>query len=102
MNLNHFRGWEVELENNEVIREGQVEWKNIPKISIRRLTLRYDGREWNISDKPDYFQKKRASVVPGVPDSFKVESRSIGYYEGNSKVLYTVDEDTGRMTIEVK
>jgi len=33
---------------------------------------------------------------------FIVESRSIGYYEGNKKVWYTVDEWTGRMEMKVE
>lgn len=95
-----FRGWEVQYEDGTTINEEQSDWKNIPKKGIARLTLHYDGRMWNICDKEFYFQRKRASVVPGFGDSFRIESRSIGYYDGNSKVMYTVNEDTGRMTIE--
>ena len=40
-------------------------------------------------------------MVPGVKDSFQIESRSIGYYEGNNKIAYTVDENTGTMRMEV-
>jgi hypothetical protein len=79
-----------------------MEWTDIPKHDIVRLTLRYDGREWNIDNKKEYYQKKQASVIPSIPESFQIESRSIGYYEGNSKVLYTVNEHTGRMKIEIK
>ncbi len=101
-NINHFRGWEVELSDGRVINEGQMEWTEVPKQEIIRLTLRYDGREWNIDNKSEYYQKKQASVIPSIPESFQIESRSIGYYEGNSKVLYTVDEHTGRMKMEIK
>lgn len=97
-----FRGWEVELSNGKTIREDQMNWKNVPKQGIKRLSLHYDGREWNICNKLVYFQKKHASVIPGIPNSFRIESRSIGYYEGNNKILYTVDEHTGRMKMEVK
>jgi hypothetical protein len=101
-NINHFRGWEVELKDSRIINEDQMEWTDIPKHDIVRLTLRYDGREWNIDNKKEYYQKKQASVIPSIPESFQIESRSIGYYEGNSKVLYTVNEHTGRMKIEIK
>lgn len=97
-----FRGWEVQYEDGTVVNEDNADWKSIPKRGIVRLTLHYDGRMWNICDKEFYFQKKSASVVPGFTDSFRIESRSIGYYDGNSKVMYTVDEGTGRMTIETK
>lgn len=96
------RGWEVELADGRIMKESQVEWNKVPKNGIIRLTLHYDGRRWDIHDKEAYVQKKRGSMIPGMPDSFRIESRSIGYYEGNKKVFYTVDEFTGRMNMEVK
>ncbi len=99
------RGWSAEYNNGQIINEDQMEWKKLPKINMIRLALHYDGREWVIHDKVAYLQKKRASMVPGVNESFQVESRSIGYYDtidGKScKVWYTVDESTGQMTMEV-
>ena len=83
------RGWEVEISDGTIINEDQMDWRKVPKVNIVRLTLRYDNREWNIGDKIAYVQKKRGSVVPGVADSFRIESRSIGYYEENQKI-YTV------------
>lgn len=97
-----FRGWEVEYNDGTVINEDQAEWTSIPKLNIVRLTLHYDGRRWDISNKPEYYQKKQASVIPSIPESFRIESRSIGYYENDAKVLYTVDEHTGRMKMEIK
>jgi hypothetical protein len=102
MNLNHFRGWEVELSDGSIIRENQMEWKDVPKQGIVRLTLRYDGRQWDLVGKQVYFQKKTASVIPGIPDSFQIEARTIGYYEDYNKIMYTVNETTGRMNMEVK
>jgi hypothetical protein len=100
------RGWEVVYDNGVVIKESQQTWKNIPKTGIVRLILHYDGRQWYFEDKIAYDQKKRGSVVPGVSDSFQVESRSIGYYDvidGQPvKVWYTVNEFTGKMAMEVK
>lgn len=100
------RGWEVEYDNGLVITEDQMEWIKLPKIGIIRLTLRYDGREWNIFNKAAYLQKKKASVVPGISDSFQIESRSIGYYDKidgkDVKVWYTLNEETGMMKIEVE
>ncbi len=97
-----FRGWEVEYSDGTTINEDQLDWKKIPKVGIVRLTLHYDGRRWDLQNKIAYVQKKRASVVPSVQNSFRIESRSIGYYEGNEKVWYTVDEFTGQMKMEVK
>lgn len=100
------RGWEVELTDGTIIKETEMDWRQVPKVGIVRLTLRYDGREWNLSNKIAYDQKKRASMVPGVQSSFQIESRSIGYYDQVDgkpvKVWYTVNEFTGKMTPEVK
>lgn len=95
------RGWEVELNNGRILHEGQVEWKAVPKNAIHRLTLFYDGRRWDIFDKEAYFVKYRASVVPGIPESFRIERRTVGFYEGSNKICYTVEEDTGRFYLEV-
>jgi hypothetical protein len=101
-----YRGWELEYSDGTIINEEQMEWKSAPKLNIVRLTLRYDGREWNITDKLAYTQKKRASMIPGIKNSFQVESRSIGYYDNidgkDIKVWYTVDEESGRMTMSVE
>ncbi len=101
------RGWEVEYVDGKIINESQMNWKQIPKIDMVRLTLHYDGRQWNLFDKIAYVQKKRASVIPGQENSFQVESRSIGYYDTGDdgkpiKVWYTVNEMTGMMNMEVE
>lgn len=95
------RGWEVELKDGTIITEHQSEWKDIPKIQIKRLTLHYEGRCWHLEDKQAYFISTRASVVPGVAESFQVEQRTVGFYEGADKVHYTIDEHSGKFTIKV-
>ncbi len=97
-----FRGWQVEYKDGSTIDESQASWHTIPKDNIKTLTLFYDGRSWHLDNKGEYYQKKRASCVPGIPESLRIESRSIGYYEGKSIILYTVNEHTGRMRLEVK
>ena len=97
-----FRGWEAEYHDGTVVNEEQADWKEIPKVGIKRLTLHHDGKRWDLENKVVYFQKKRASVIPSIPNSFRIESRTIGYYEDTNKILYTVDENTGRMKMEVK
>lgn len=95
------RGWEVELFNKVVLREGELDWKKVPKNQIARLSLFYDGRIWNLSGKEAYFVKYRASMVPGIQDSFRVERRTIGWYEGAKKICYHVEEATGKFSMEV-
>lgn len=101
MDLRGFRGWSVEYEDGTIIYEGQKEWKDIPKTGIVTLTLHFSGREWRIHNKNAYLQKKKGSMIPGVNESFTIESRSIGYYDGDYKVWYTVDEASGVMKMEV-
>ena len=100
--MKNFRGWEVELANGTIIREGdKIGWLQVPKKQIIRLSLFFDQRRWDLTDKEAYFVKNRASVVPGVPESFRIEKRTIGFYEGAKKICYTVDENTGKFSMEV-
>lgn len=96
------RGWEVEYKNGTVVTEEQLHWSKVIKRDIQRLTLQYDGRQWDLYDKLAYLQKKRGSVDPNIPGSFRIESRSIGYYDTDCKVWYTVDEGTGQMNMNVE
>ncbi|MHA2112548.1 MAG: hypothetical protein ACXADW_10555 [Candidatus Hodarchaeales archaeon] len=95
------KGWEVELSNSAIIREGELDWNRVPKRQIVRLTLFYNGRRWDLTNKEAYFVKYRASMVPGIKDSLRIERRTIGFYEGASKVCYHVEEATGKFSMEV-
>ncbi len=95
------RGWEVELKDGTILKEDVIEWKKVPKRAIVRLTLHFDGRRWDLTGKEAYFVRHRASMVPGVKESFRIEKRIIGYYEGADKICYTVDEGTGEFKLEV-
>jgi len=79
-----FRGWEAQLRDNTILREGQVE-----------------NRRWDLTGKEAYFVKHRASMIPGVKESFRVEKRIIGFYEGAKKICYNVEETTGKFSMEV-
>lgn len=89
------RGWQVELKDGTIIKETQKSWKEIPKQQIKKLSLIFDGRRWDLEGKEAYFIRNTASMVPGINESFRIEKRAIGYYEGATKVFYTVDEFTG-------
>ena len=96
------RGWQVELKDGTIINENQMPWKKVPKKNIIRLSLLYDGRKWDLKNKQAYFIRTSASVVPGIQESFRVEKRTVGYYEGASKIFYTVDEFTGQFNMRVE
>ena len=97
-----FVGWEVKLANGKILREGQIEWIKVPKKGIVRLSLyHYGGRRWDLTDKQAYGVKTRVSVIPGVQESFRIERRTIYFYEGAKKICYNVDEATGKFSMEV-
>lgn len=95
------RGWIVELIDGTILKEKNTNWKDVPKIKIKKLSLLFDGRRWDLFDKQAYFVRNRASMVPGVAKSFRVEQRCIGYYEGEKKIYYIVDEATGSFSLKV-
>ena len=95
------RGWIVLLNDGTEIMEGEMEWKEVPKRKIKKLSLVFDGRRWDLSGRDAYGVKTRCSMVPGVKESFRVEKRTIFYYEGADKICYTVDEGTGEFKLEV-
>ena len=100
--MSNFIGWEAETLDGKIYREGQCEWKDVPKKHIIRLSLfHYNGRRWDLTGKEAYGVRTRGSIVPGVKESFQIERRTIFYYEGATKVCYHVDEMTGKFTIEV-
>lgn len=95
------RGWEVTLKDGTVIYDGQMPWKEVPKIEIQELALNFMGRRWVLSGKEAYFVNTKASMSPGIAASFRVEETTIGYYEGADKVHYTINELTGKFSIKV-
>lgn len=96
------RGWEVELDDHTIMTEEKYTWRDVPNAKIKRLTLHFDGRRWDLENKQAYFVKNRASMAPGVAASFRIERRCIGYYEGATKVHYYVDEATGKFSMQVE
>ena len=94
------RGWVVTLNDGTVLKEWECSWNEVPKKKIKELALLFEGRVWKFSDKEGYIQRKRGSVSPGETEPV-IEARIIGYYDGNSKVEYVVDERTGSMHIRV-
>lgn len=95
------RGWEVELQDGTILSEETNTWKEVPKKKIKRLTLHYEGRRWDLQDKEAYFVRNTASMIPCINESFRVEKRRIGYYEGDTKVVYELDEFSGEMKIKL-
>jgi hypothetical protein len=98
-------GWFVVYKDNSVVTEEETDWGKVRKGEIKMLGLKWFDKFWTISGKTAYIQFKRGSVSfspSGISRDIRCEERCIGYYEGNKKVIYRVNERTGRMTPEVR
>lgn len=101
------KGWIVHYEDGTIITEykdGQhMEWNKIPKKGIKSLSLKWHEKNWTLYGKENYIQKKRG-WVPWQSGELEptTQYRYIGYWEGNNKVLYRVDDKTGEMKMEVE
>ncbi len=102
------KGWVVKYTDGKIVTEYdrngvQTNWRTIPKVNIHSISLKWFTKNWTITGKGIYLQKKRAWVA-GVPGEIEptIQYRYIGYWEGNNKVFYRVDELTGAMNMVVE
>lgn len=107
--MNMPRGWIVHYDDGRIITEydhhgKQKDWREVPKVGIKSLSLKWHNKHWTIHGKEVYLQKKRGWITPvaGVDQEPNVQYRYIGYWEGNNKVFYRVDERTGQMRLIVE
>ena len=107
--MNMPKGWIVHYDNGTIVTEydrngNQTDWRSVPKTGIKSLSLKWNNKHWTIAGKDIYLQKKRGWVVPhsGVNQHPTIECRYIGYWEGNDKIYYEVNEHTGRMRMVVE
>lgn len=100
------KGWIVVYKNNEVVVEGEVPWSRIVKKNIKSLSLKWYDRYWTIEGKSSYlcFQRRAAYIVSdGRECATEIVARCIGFYDDEGKkVLYKVDELSGKMSFVVK
>lgn len=102
------KGWVVQYEDGTIITEydrngEQRDWRRVPKKGIKALSLKWNNKHWTIHGKETYIQKKRGWVNPALgTQEPNVQFRYIGYWEGNDRVFYRVEESTGNMNIEVE
>jgi len=95
------RGWVVKYIDGEIISEWEFNqpFRFLPRQhEIQSVALFWNPKKyWVFSDKKHYFESKKGMFLMGVPspEGGFIVSRSIGYYEGNKKVTWTVDESTG-------
>jgi len=102
--MNLVIGWFVVYKDGNLITEDEMSWNNVKKGEIRILGLKWHEKVWTIKDKTAWVQFKRGSVPfspGGINYDIDCEERCIGYYEGAKKVIYRVNNHTGRMRPEV-
>lgn len=101
------KGWVVCYNDGKIITEydqNEVEtsWRSVPKNNIKSLSIKWMDRHWTIPGPGPFIPPfKRAWISPGMSQSI-IEYRCIGYWDGNNKVIYRVDEQTGKMSILVE
>lgn len=106
--LSMAKGWVVKYEDGKIITEydrngAQINWRMIPKVNIKSISLKWFTKNWTITGKEIYLQKKRGWVAGASGDlEPSVQYRYIGYWEGNDRVFYRVDELTGVMVMVVE
>jgi hypothetical protein len=107
--LNMSKGWIIHYNDGRTITEydkdgNQTEWRLAPKKDIKSLSLKWFNKHWSIYGKQDYLQKKKGWITPihGLEQEPNIQFRYIGYWEGNNKVFYRVDEATGDMKMVVE
>lgn len=96
------RGWAVSYDDGEVISEWEFNkpFRYLPKQNnIKSVALFWsDDRYWIFPDKQYYFELKKMEImIPSYTPEPAIVARSIGYYEGNKKITWTLNERTGEM-----
>ncbi len=107
--LNMPKGWAVQYEDGRILTEYDREgvcrnWRTVPKVGIKNLSLKWYNKHWTLHGKSIYLQKKRGWVSPvaGIDQEANIQYRYIGYWEGNDRIFYQVDELMGQMTMLVE
>lgn len=105
--MNLVKGWFVIYKDKTIVTENDTVWRDVKRGEILILGIKWKDKFWTISGKTAYLQFKRGSVPispSGVctEDDIRCEERCIGYYEGNKKIIFKVNEHTGQMKPEVR
>jgi len=99
--MNLSKGWFILYNDGTMVTEDDTDWYDVDRSKILALGLKWYDRFWTINGRTAYLQFKRGSVVfspDGSGSDIQCEERCIGYYEGENKVIFRVNERTGQMT----
>lgn len=100
------KGWIVIYKDGSLVVEGEMPWKKVVKRQIASLHLKWHDRFWDLYGKDSYVCFQRRSIVvssAGEQSSAEIAARCIGFYdELGRKIIYAVDEFTGKMSLRIK
>jgi hypothetical protein len=99
--MNLSRGWFVVYKDNTVQTEDEVTWNKVRKGDIKMVGLKWFDKFWTIPNKTAYVPPFKRGTVSDVFPDIQCLERCIGYYEGKDKVIYRVNEFTGKMYMQV-
>jgi len=102
--MNLAAGWFVVFKDGNLVTEDELHWNKVRKGEIQILGIKWQDKIWTIRDKTAWVQFKRGSVpfsTTGVCETVNCEERCIGYYDGAKKIIYRVNNRTGKMKPEV-
>ena len=104
MNLD--KGWIVIYKDGSVVVEGEMGWSKVVKRSVASLHLKWYDRFWDLVGKDSYvcFQRRSVSLsLTSSPQASEIAARCIGFYdEFGRKIIYAVNEHTGKMSLRIK
>lgn len=92
--------WKAICKNGQTVTENSCKWDQV-KDNIISLALVDNDQTIELPRNMDsYVQGKTASVTLGSSNGINLESRYIGFVQGNSIVRIRLAEKTGNITVE--
>jgi hypothetical protein len=93
------RYWRGTTKNGDFVTEEQGSiWDSQKMKSLELIT---ENTVIKLPDNMEYVQAKTASADLG-SGKVSIESRYIGFYHNNSKIIVRIDEKTGNISIEAE
>ena len=95
------RGWKVLYTDGTVLTEDDTHWMKLDLERVSEVAIVRDGREYALpKGKTGWIQAKTASAAVG--GKVEIESRYVGFEEGNSQIVLRVMEATGDCIVETR
>lgn len=94
--------WKAKLKNGEIVSELTHDWTDIKNDVIELILLTKNQQVITLPKNMEkYFQSKTASADLGGNKNIEIESRTIGFFLGNSLIKIRVNEKTNNISVEI-